>query len=200
MKKSSVHPYIAECLGTFLLTFAVLSSLLFTLPLATPIIAGLTLGILVYTLGPISGAHVNPAVTIGLLSIGKIKGFEAVKYILAQCVGAVLALELGLLLGGQIPPITVGSSLAIGISEAIGAFVLVMGVSSVVHGKVHEDASGLTIGSSLLLGVLLAMGTSNGVLNPAVSIGIGSVSIAYILGPIAGGIAAAWSYRALLGK
>jgi glycerol uptake facilitator-like aquaporin len=85
----------------------------------------------------------------------------------------------------------------IGIAEAIGAAILVLGVSSVVHGKVTQGASGLTIGSALSLGVLAASAQSNGVVNPAVALGIGSVSLAYVFGPILGGLIAAWGYRAL---
>ena len=62
----------SELLGTFLLAFLVHLSIGAHFPVPTPIIAGLTLGLIVYMLGGISGAHVNPAVTIALASIGKI--------------------------------------------------------------------------------------------------------------------------------
>lgn len=195
------HALAAEALGTFLLTLAVSVSLANGTPLSTAVVAGLTLGLVVYMLGPVSGAHVNPAVTIGLLSIKKISMQAAIGYVVAQCVGALLAMFVSQILsGGAVPSMTVASDPMTAIAEAIGAAVLVLGVSSVVHGKTPHDASGLTIGGSLLLGIMLASAASNGVVNPAVALGIGSVSISYILGPIIGGVIAAWLYRDLAAK
>ena len=189
--------YAAELVGTFLLAFMVHMGVGGQLPVPTPVIAGLTVGLLVYIFGGISGAHLNPAVTIGLWSIGKIKPKDAGLYIVAQFIGAFAAYAAGsALLGGQLS-VVAGNTTMIAVAELIGAAVLVLGVSSVVHGKVSDVASGLTIGTALTLGVLAASAQSNGVLNPAVAAGIGSLSAAYILGPIAGGILAAWGYRAL---
>jgi len=61
-------------------------------PVPTPIVAGLTLGLLVYTIGPISGCHINPAVTTGLFSIGKLEAPAAGGYIVAQVIGGSLTL------------------------------------------------------------------------------------------------------------
>ena len=86
--------YIAEMLGTFGLTLAVSISLASLFPVSTPVIAALTLGLLVYSLGAISGTHINPAVTIGLWSLKKIATKDAVFYIVSQFLGAGLALWL----------------------------------------------------------------------------------------------------------
>jgi aquaporin Z len=187
--------YVAEFVATFLLTLAVLTSLTFSLPLATPIAAGLTLMIMVYAIGPISGAHLNPAVTLSLLSIKKVSNLDAVLYIVAQLIGAVAAMGVLSALGGSLASVGGADSVAIFVAEALGAFVLLFGIAAVVHGKVDDDASGITIGGSLLLGILLAAGASNGVLNPAVAIGIGSISATYILAPIVGGLIAVWVYK-----
>ena len=64
----------------------------------------------------------------------------------------------------------------------------VVSIGAVVLGLVPAAASGLVIGGSLLLGVSWAAHTSNGVLNPAVALGIGSFSAAYIWGPILGAV------------
>ena len=88
-----VQKIIAESLGTFTLAFAVLLSATATnFPVPVPIMAGLVLGLFVYTIGSISGCHLNPAVTLGLLSIKKIKPKESFIYIVAQLVGALFAL------------------------------------------------------------------------------------------------------------
>ena len=87
----SIKKYIAEFLGAFLLTFAVYVSLAAGMPLPTPLVAGLALGLVVYLVGSVSGAHANPAITLGALSVGKIKVADAVGYIIFQIVGAWLA-------------------------------------------------------------------------------------------------------------
>ncbi len=190
--------YAAELVGTFLLAFMVHLGVGSDLPVPTPVIAGLTLGLIVYMFGAVSGAHVNPAVTLGLASIGKISPKEAGAYVLAQLVGGFIALLVGNWLLGDKLSVIAGNTPMIGAAEAIGAAVLVLGVSSVVFGKTPKEASGLTIGTALTLGALAASSVSNGVVNPAVALGIGSLSVAYVIGPIVGGIVAAWSYRALV--
>jgi len=190
--------YVAELIGTATLTLSVLVTLSSGLALATPVAAGLTLALFVYTIGPISGSHINPAVTVGLWSIAKIKTDEAIKYILSQVVGAFLALQLVSLLGLNIANVSAVDSLAVGVAEALGAFFLVFGICSVVYGKVSDVASGIVIGGSLLLGITAAASFSNGVLNPAVAIGIGSVSLTYLLAPLVGGVAAAKLYTWLI--
>jgi aquaporin Z len=187
--------YIAEFLGAATLTLAVLVTISSDLALATPLAAGLTLAIFVYTIGPISGSHINPAVTVGLFSIGKIKLNDAVGYIVAQIAGGLLAWQLVSLLGLTVPSVVATDSLAVAFGEFAGAFLLLFGICSVVFGKVSDVASGLVIGGSLLLGILIAASFSNGVLNPAVALGIGSVSATYFIAPLVGGIAAAHLYR-----
>ncbi len=193
----NIRAYSAELLGTFLLALLVHLSIGANFPIATPLVAGLTLGLIVYLFGAISGAHVNPAVTIALASIDKISWKEAGFYILSQCIGAGAAFLFARGLLGNSVSLTVGTSMPILAAEAIGAGILVLGVSSVVHSKASCDASGLTIGTALALGALAASVQSNGVLNPAVALGIGSLSIAYVIGPIVGGVIAAQMYRAI---
>ncbi len=192
-----IKKYFVELLGTFSLTLAVLLSLSHGFPVPTPLMAGLTLGIFVYTLGHVSGMHINPAVTIGLYSAGKIRTREAVFYVIAQFIGASVAMLLGRSLVGS-PSIIAGSGFNLYIAEAIGAFFLLLAVSAAVNKKVSDPVSGLVIGGSLALGALLASVVSNGVLNPAVAFGIGSFSLPYILGPIAGALLGVRVYRSVV--
>ncbi|MBM3231745.1 aquaporin, partial [Candidatus Peregrinibacteria bacterium] len=93
---------------------------------------------------------------------------------------------------GEITVLGMGADgLWIVLGEAAGAFLLVLGITAVVDGRVQSEASGLTIGSSLLLGILVAAHFSAGILNPAVAVGLGSISLSYLIGPVIGGIAAA---------
>lgn len=189
---------VAECLGAFTLTLLVGLSIAFQMPLATPVIAALTVGAFVYTIGPISGAHINPAVTIALLSVKKISPINAVYYIVSQLIGGGLALLLlSFLWDARIDPRVLDSFHVVAL-EAMGAFLLLFGISSVVHGKVKDSASGLVIGVSLLLGILVASNGANGILNPAVALGIRSFSLAYVAGPILGAILGAWAYRLIV--
>lgn len=199
MLSHNVKKYLAEALGTFALTLVVGLSLAMPFPVATPVLAGLTLGLFVYTIGHLSGSHINPAVTIGLWSIKKISSGQAVMYIIFQAAGAFVA---GLLVTSFAPAvqITVSGVLAIGVAEALGTFFFTFGIASVVYGKVSDVASGLVIGGSLLLGITVAVTlASNGILNPAVAMGIGSFNVMYLLGPIVGSVAGMHAYKYLCG-
>lgn len=191
---------LAEFIGTFALSFMVLVSLNTALPLPTPVLAALTLGTFVYSIGSISGTHINPAVTIGLASIKKIELDDALAYICAQFAGIGLAYLLINLMVEDISILTRESSLAIATAEAIGTFVFTFGIASVVHGKVAEQMSGVVVGASLLIGIMFASIAANGILNPAVALGIGSFSLAYILGPIVGSLAGFNLYHYMFGK
>lgn len=193
--KKSLPKYVAELIGTFTLVLAVSLSLMNGLALGTPLVAGLTVGLFVYSVGAISGAHFNPAVTLSLWSVKKIGWQDAGIYIISQMLGAVLAMCLVQQMTGDVLSVGGADGWKVGIAEAMGAFVLVFGISSVVYEKADDDASGLVIGGSLLLGIMLASSFSNGVLNPAVAIGIGSVSATYLLAPVAGGLLAAQLFR-----
>jgi len=184
---------LAELFGTFGLALAVLVSINHpAFPVPTPVIAGLTLGLFVYAIGPVSGCHINPAVTLGLLSIRRIDGATAIGYIVAQLIGAAVALALGSLLFTTPAEVVAGGSARIGVAELLGAVLFLFSIASVVVGRVPAPASGLVIGTGLLLGISLAAHASNGVLNPAVALGIGSFSHPYVWGPVVGAIIGCW--------
>ena len=182
--------YIAEAVGTFALALTVALSLAGTFPVPTPVLAGLVLGLFVYSIGHISGTHINPAVTIGLWSIGKIKNLDALYYIIAQFIGAGLAMLVAHHGLATVPALVVANSTRVFIAETLGTAFFTFGIASVVYGKAAADAAGVVIGGSLFLGITIAaLFGSNGVLNPAVAFGIGSFGIMYIIGPIVGSLA-----------
>ncbi len=191
--------YFAEALGAFALTLVVALSLAVKFPVATPVLAGLVVMLFVYFVGHISGTHLNPAVTIGLWSIKKIKNNEVVLYLVAQFFGAAAALLLVSYTVG-LAPLTVSNSLMVGLAELVGTFFFAFGIASVVYGRTPSLFSGVVIGGSLLLGIAVAatMG-SNGVLNPAVAFGIQSFNVMYILGPIAGSVLGMQAYKYING-
>lgn len=188
--KTDVRLPLAEGIGAFLLALAVGSSGHTSVP--TPLVAGLTLMTLVYVLGPVSGAHVNPAVTIGLYSTGVMKRDQALWYVVAQMLGGLLAFATLSIWSGLPSPDAMAMPGSLG--EAIGALVLAFGVTTVVRGKVAGMATGLAVGGSLFVGVLAASSMSAGVLNPAVALGVGALSggvtslWVYLIMPIVGGL------------
>jgi aquaporin Z len=193
--------YIAEAVGTFALSFVVLGAVSSSglLPIPVPILAGLTLALFVYTIGSISGCHINPAVTLGLLSINKITPKDALGYVVAQMLGALGALVLAKSLL-MVSPVVVGAfSSAVFFAEMLGTFFFAFGIASVVYGKAKEQMSGIVVGWSLLFGILVAsLAGASGILNPAVAFALNSVSVVYILAPIAGSVLGFQVYKYLI--
>lgn len=182
---------IAEFVGTFSLAFAVLASINGSLAPMVPtgVIAGFTLVLAVLSIGGISGAHINPAVTVGLLSIRKISVSRAIGYLVAQFAGAITALAvMSLLLTDVISVKSDVSNWTVFFGELIGAAIFTFGVSAAVEQGLQRISAAVLVGGSLTLGIIFAAIASNGVLNPAVAITIQSATWAYIAGPVVGAI------------
>ena len=189
--------YIIEALGTFTLTSAVCLSLVGKFPVSTPVLAGLVIMLFVYTVGHSSGAHFNPAITIGAWSIKKIQGSEVLMYIIAQFVGAGIALALVMATVG-LPTLTVSMSWMTVFAEFLGTLLFGFGVASLLFSKAPSDLAGVVAGGSLLLGIsIAALLGSNGVLNPAVALGIGSLNLVYAIAPVVGSVVGMNLYKYL---
>ena len=193
--------YIAEFIGTAILTLAILSSIAQGAGFVTVLTAGIALALLVSYLGSVSGSHVNPAITIGLLSIKKINWKDAVGYVLAQFAGAALAMILVRLHGVSMPSIEASFTWTGLVAELLATFVFAFGVARIVSMEDTASASikaPFVVGGSLALGVTLAVILgSNAVLNPAVAFGITSFGIVYVVGPVIGAIAGFWAEKVL---
>ena len=176
IEQRSPAAYIAEFLGTFVLVFAItLSVTLFVNSQGTGsdwVVVGLVhflvLFVLVMTIGSISGAHLNPAVTLSLAVLRKIRPNDAVVYILLQLAGAVAgALLTKYLLIDQLadqqnvgaPALNhslLGTTAAGLVAEGIGTFVLVWTIVAVaVNPRATRDWAGLAIGGALGLQVMI---------------------------------------------
>jgi aquaporin Z len=198
MKNVGMKKYVGEGIGTATLTLVVALGLMGTFPVSVPVLAALTLGLFVYSLGHLSGTHINPAVTIGAWSIGKVSSDEAVKYLVAQFIGAGAAMLLISSLGGELADLPMSDAFGVGLAEMIGTALFTFGIASVVYGKTPAVMSGAVVGGSLLLGIAVAaLLGSNGVLNPAVALGIGSFNIMYVLGPVLGSVLGMTLYKHL---
>lgn len=197
-----MKPYIAEVLGTCILTFSLIIATTLG-PWIGSIIAAFILMFVVYTMGHISGAHINPAITLGALSIGKIRPFKALHYILAQIAGAALAVTILHYTKISSPSDTTFTfSWLVLFAEIIGMAIFAFGVASVVYKRGEFVTSGFVVGLSLFIGLivsLLLIGNSGGsaFLNPAVAFGLGGFGITSLIGPIIGSVIGMWVYSYL---
>lgn len=200
----------AELIGVFVLTGAVLATS------GNAIIASLTFIIMFLVLTQLSGAHLNPAVTIGLLTAKQISVVKAVTYLIAQALGAMLAFVVITQFMGansaassyaapifEIPALATTSWLPVW-AEVIGALIFGFGVGSVFIGKKQGFDAAFTVGGALMLGLVIptALG-ANTVLNPAVAIGASAYSSAwaflvYLVAPIVGVTLGVLTYKVLL--
>ncbi len=212
----------AEALGTFALVFFGAGSVASKFfPDAAygiqgvAIVHGLVLAVMVTALMGISGGHLNPAVTLGLLAVRRTSAPNAAAYIAAQLIGAVLA---ALLLKqiypkGVIGPISLGTpeiAATIQLPQAIAiegimAFFLVSAVFGTCINPDSPRIGGFGIGLTLLFCILFGGPLTGAAVNPARAFGPALVSgqwvahVAYWVGPIVGGVLAAlvWEYLLL---
>ena len=175
---------LAEVVGTFFLALAAFIS-------GGPYAVGLTLAIMVYALGRVSGASLNPAVTVGLIVARHLSVLRGGLYIVAEVAGALLAR----LLAPYITPLPLHFTAANGAGELLGVGFLIVAVLAVTGGYVPQAASGLTIGGGLLAGLL----TSKGILNPAIAFAMGQTTSApwALWVPIVGALLFAGMFRAV---
>lgn len=153
---------------------------------------GLTLGLLVLALGPTSGGHFNPAVTIGLWTLRKIQTIQALAYLAVQMLGGVAAWQLAnYFVGSELQSIA-GNAFdwKVLVAEAVGTFVFTFAIAAAVYSNYDAPTKAALIGGGLLMGVIAASLASNGVLNPAIALANQSWARAYIFGPIIGAVVA----------
>ncbi|HWD93104.1 MAG TPA: MIP family channel protein [Verrucomicrobiae bacterium] len=179
---------VAECLGTFGLVFAGTGAIVIndaTGGAVTHVGVSLTFGLIVlsmiYTFGDISGAHLNPAVTIGFWAARRMPGREVLPYIASQFAGAMLAS--GLLrilfpenkwLGATLPT---GSELQSFVLEIVLTFFLMLTILNVSTGAKEKGiTAGIAVGSIIGLEALFAGPISGASMNPARSLAPALVS------------------------
>lgn len=220
-RRSTGGAALAEGIGTFMLLFFGVGTVLalggaggaaekLTIGLAF----GLTILVVAYALGHVSGAHLNPAVTLALTATRRFPAPAALPYIAAQLVGAALGvLAADVLLGDTTPvansvtrPGTAGVGGAL-LAEVILGFALVLVVKcTAVDDRSEGAAAGMAIGLVVAVGHLAMIPVSGASFNPARSFGSWVVSgefpdfWVYIVGPIGGGLLAAFLYEAVLAR
>jgi len=202
MSTSKLARLFAELLGTFALTAVVIAvSKNYGNPLFTTISAATAFAALYSVLGPVSGGHFNPAITLGLFSIKKVKLLEAFMYVAMQAVGAVLAWKFFEYLSPERAIEAVGNEFTWEIfwAEMVGGLLLALGFAAVVYRKFVGGQAGAVVGMSLFLAstavavVIFDRQLVTGVINPAVAIGLGyrpdvQLYLAYFFGPVVGAV------------
>ena len=216
--------YFAECIGTFVLTLLGCGTAMFlgcNTPagvVGTAIAFGLTVVAMAYTIGNISGCHINPAITFAVALSGRMSWKEACGYWCGQIVGGIIAGAVLLLLAGVVaaPDLTgglgtngvagaggVGGALLV---EFIATFIFVLVVLGATDEKLGAGKpAGLAIGLTLILVHLVCINLTGTSVNPARSIGpalfAGGEALAnvwvFILAPLAGAALSALVWKCL---
>jgi glycerol uptake facilitator protein len=180
---------------------------------------GSAITIVIYSLGHISGAHINPAVTFSLASVGLFPWSEVPKYIGAQLLGSVFgALGIILILGqegvtiGNVGATVLGSSvgylqgLGIEVMLTIILVLVIMGVA--IDPRSPKSMTGLAIGLAVFVDIMIGAASTGASMNPARSFGpyvvlsiFGNIHEywnqfpIYVFGPLIGGVVAAFLYN-----
>ena len=222
---NALRRYLAEFLGTALLVVVGVGVAVLAPdagPVGIALAFGLTLLVLAYALGPVSGCHINPAVTVGMALAGRLPVVEAVGYVVAQVAGAIGGTAVvvavasnrtgysltadGIGANGWGPASSGGYGLAAAIVvEIVLTFLLVYTVLTVTATASTSTVAAVPIGLALLVAHLVAVPIDGTSVNPARSIGpalfAGGSALtqlwAFIVFPLIGGILAAVVYRAL---
>lgn len=177
-----MNKYIAEFLGTFFLVLTIGCSTIGAAPgVIAPLAIGAALMVLVYAGGHISGAHYNPAVTLGVLIRGKVMVADVIPYIIAQLAGAAVAalvVSKCLRAGVAVTPIApvVGPAL---LAEFLLTFALVYVVlnAATAEGTSGNSFYGIAIGMTVMAGAFSVGDISGGAFNPAVAVGISMLGV-----------------------
>lgn len=217
--------YLAEFIGTFILVFIGCGAASIGGTKLGPLGIGLAFGLALiaaaYSIGPISGGHINPAATIGMFVAGRINGKDAVAYVISQCFGAIFAaVVLAILVSGKISGYDIVSSglgqngwgpgygsgyniLSAIIFEFIASFLFIMVILESTQEGVPRQFSGLAIGIALAALVIFGLPITGTSVNPARSLGpaiiVGGQALSqvwlFLIVPSIGGAFAGLFYR-----
>ncbi len=212
---------LAEALGTFALVFAGTGVVVVEAQtgalghVGVALVFGLVVMAAIYAVGSVSGAHLNPAVTLAFWASGRFSGARVAPYAAAQVAGALVASGLVAMLfpgattlGQTLPAGTVLQSLGL---EAVLTFLLMFVILGVAVGAREVGLlAGVAIGGTVAFEALMGGPVSGASMNPARSLGPALVGAAmgtgglgplwlYVAGPIAGALLAVPAYRAVYG-
>lgn len=218
---NSIKKYVAEFIGSFVLvlfacgTAAVVgcSAENGTGYLLTALAFGLVIVAMAYSIGNVSGCHINPAVSIAMLVSGKMNIKDFVGYVIAQFAGSIAGAAVLMALVGKESGLganalyndNIGLSILV---EVILTFVFVIAILGVTSKTENSAVAGIVIGLSLTLVHILGISFTGTSVNPARSFGpalfVGGDALAnvwvFIVAPLVGGVLAALCYKFLDSK
>lgn len=218
---SSIKKYLAEFIGTMVLVALACGTAVAvgcdaangSGYLLTALAFGLVIVAMAYSIGNVSGCHINPAVSIAMLVSGKMSVKDFIGYVIAQFAGAIagagiLAGIFGMDCGFGANGLFEGAVLKSLLIEVLLTFVFVIAILGVTSKIKNGSVAGIVIGLSLTLVHILGIALTGTSVNPARSFGpalfAGGEALScvwvFIVGPLAGGILAALVYRFLAGK
>lgn len=219
--------YFAELVGTMVLVIMGCGAAVFAgaaqpfAPVGTLGVAfafGLAVVAMAYSIGKVSGCHINPAITLGVWLSGRMGGREALGYVLFQIVGAILGSAVLWVLAsgsGSTTTLTGANGFADGamvqalVAEVVFTFIFVLVVLGVTSNGALNKFAGLAIGLALVLVHIVCIPITGTSVNPARSIGpaifeaVGGSMVAlkqlwlFIVAPLAGAAIAALVWKAL---
>src|SRR5215472_11320162 len=203
-----MNKYIVEFVGTFFLVFTIGCTVVGNGAGAlAPLAIGSALMVMVFAGGHISGAHYNPAVTLGVWLRGKCEAKDVAPYMIFQIIGAVLAALTAKFLKGGTPVLALQvATVPALLAEFLFTFALVYVVLNVATAKGTSGNSfyGLAIGFTVLVGAFSVGNISGGAFNPAVAVGISVMGLSswpniwiYLVADFVGGAVAAAAFKAL---
>jgi aquaporin Z len=203
-----MRKYAAECIGTFFLVFTIGTTGIASAPgVIPPLAIGAVLMVMIYAGGHISGAHYNPAVTVGAWVRGALPVRDVLPYFAAQIAGSALAagVVLWLKAAATVTAMAPNTGRAMAV-EFLFTFALVYVILNVATSKRTAGNSyfGLAIGFTVLAGAFAVGDISGGAFNPAVAIGAmmmgllpWAVLLPYAVAEIVGGVLAALVFRVM---
>jgi len=220
-EKEVMKKYVAEMLGTMVLVLMGCGSAVFA-GTGQPFAAVGTLGVafafglavlaMVYTIGKISGCHINPAITFGMLLSGKISGKDAGMYMIFQIIGAILGSAVLFVLAqgsGSTTTLTGANGytevLPAFVAETVFTFIFVLVVLGATSKGANTQFAGIAIGLALVLVHIVCIPITGTSVNPARSIGPalfqGGAALSqlwlFIVAPLLGGAIAAFVWKAI---
>ena len=202
--RRKIAALVAELLGTGVLTLLVLSVQRSTIgvPFFVALAAGFAIMLMTFTVGSASGAHFNPAITIGMWTARKIDTITGILYIALQFLGAWGAYYLySYYVNSNLQSIGGHYSLKILVAESVGTAIFGFGMAAAVYQRFSSALSATVSGLAYTLGIIAASSVAIGLLNPALALGVRAwVLGTYVLGPVIGAVVGINLYRLLFAE